>query len=76
MPTSRCPVVRPQKPPYQWKTTDYHDWTDGTGFCRFCGQARKETQVDVLLRERHWDDEDAPPPFAWPSVMSAMQALR
>lgn len=42
MRTQRCPVLRLQKPPYQWKTTDYHQWRriDGkvVGCCRHCGQ--------------------------------------
>lgn len=59
MPTSRCPVVRAQKPPYAYKTTDYHDWTDGSGSCRFCGQVRKDTQVDIVLGERFYESDDA-----------------
>ncbi len=73
MPTSRCPVVRQQKPPFQDQTTDYHDWTDRTGYCRFCGQSRKETQVDLVLRERTWDE--ALPSFPWSNVMAAYGGL-
>ena len=36
----RCTVVRPQKPPYQHKTTDYHEWKDGR--CIHCKKTRVE----------------------------------
>lgn len=78
MPTSRCPIVRAQKPPYQDRTTDYHDWTDRSGLCRFCGQPRRATQVDVTLRPRTWAelDDDAPARREWPAVMTALAGLR
>lgn len=51
--TQRCPVVRIQQPPYQWKVTDYHSW-HAMGFCRFCGQSRRAVRV--------WPEDFAPGP--------------
>lgn len=44
----RCPVARPMKyPPWGMpgETTSYHDWTDRSGRCRFCGQTLAQITV-------------------------------
>jgi len=51
--TSRCTVVRPQKPPYQHMTTDYHDWTDGSGRCKFCRLTRAQAQGHEIIAPHH-----------------------
>lgn len=38
----RCSVVRRQKPPYQHKTTDYHEWKNGR--CIHCRKFRADLQ--------------------------------
>lgn len=55
MPTSRCPIVRPQAEPYgsQGFTTDYHDWRGEAGYCKFCGVSRRDARTDVETRPRH-----------------------
>jgi hypothetical protein len=49
MATLRCPGTRVQKPPYQWKTTNYHEWSwvndQGEDVCAHCGKTRKEVTV-------------------------------
>ena len=40
--TPRCTVFRQQKPPYQHKTTDYHEWKDGR--CIHCQKTKAELQ--------------------------------
>lgn len=54
MPTSRCPVVRPQAGAYGVSgfTTDYHDWSGDAGSCKFCGVSRAGAQVKVEVRPR------------------------
>lgn len=52
MPTSRCPVVRPQAEPYGSRgfTTDYHDWHGEAGRCKFCGVSRTAARTTVEER--------------------------
>lgn len=54
MPTSRCPIVRPQAGTYGARgfTTDYHDWRGDSGCCKFCGVSRASAQVKVESRPR------------------------
>lgn len=89
MPTSRCPIVRPQ---FGWAgargfTTDYHSWPKDGGPCRFCGQPRKQTKT--TQHDRFWGEDEqsvagrAPPherfdaaplkPDRWASVTSLLQ---
>lgn len=68
-PMTRCSVWRPKKfPPFfvglfekdgtkQWTKedshTNYHDWSDGTGRCKFCRKTRDEAREvkPVTLQE-------------------------
>lgn len=54
MPTSRCPIVRPQSGSYGARgfTTDYHDWSGDGGHCKFCGVSRAGAKVDIETRPR------------------------
>lgn len=47
MSATRCPIVRRKVFPDATDTTDYHDWTLGTGFCRFCGASRADANCAV-----------------------------
>lgn len=67
MPTSRCPIVRPQTSKYGPLVNDYHSFEGNTmrAICRHCGQTRKQAQARE--NDRFWsDDPDAsagrPPP--------------
>lgn len=57
MPTTRCPVVRPQAGSYGviGFTTDYHDWSGDGGRCKFCGVLRADAQTKAETRPR-WSD--------------------
>lgn len=54
MPTTRCPVVRPQAGSYGARgfTTDYHDWSGDGGCCKFCGVLRRNAHTKVEARPR------------------------
>jgi hypothetical protein len=67
MPTSRCPVIRPQAAKYGPKVNDYHSFQGNrmSAICRHCGQTRRQAQSSQ--HDRFWgEDMDAaagrPPP--------------
>jgi hypothetical protein len=50
--TTRCTVVRQQKPPYSHQTTDYHEWSDRAGglkggTCIHCHKQLTEVRVRI-----------------------------
>ncbi len=56
MPTTRCPVVRPQASKYGPLVNDYHSFEGNTmrAVCRHCGQTRKECQT--AKHDRFWGE--------------------
>lgn len=57
MSTNRCQVERPQAGWFGARgyTTAYHDWTDRTGLCRFCGMTRLETRLPASTARPRWE---------------------
>ena len=88
MPTSRCPIVRPQTSKYGPRVNDYHSFDGNTmrAVCRHCGQTRRQAQCKEF--DRFWDEDSdaaagrpppherfdaAPPnPARWASVTSLL----
>jgi len=90
MPTSRCPIVRPQTSKYGPLVNDYHSFEGNTmrAVCRHCGQTRKACQT--TQHDRFYSDDmdaaagRAPPherfdavtvPTRWDSVMAALREV-
>lgn len=89
MPTSRCPVVRPQTSKYGPLINDYHSFEGNTmrATCRHCGQTRREAQIrdydryggeDAAGRAPPHERFDAPPmnPDRWASVTALLPIRR
>lgn len=84
MPTSRCPIVRPQASKYGPLVNDYHSF-DGNAMravCKHCGQTRRACQIREFDRYNGGGYGDPPPherfnaappnPERWASVTSLL----